>query len=262
MGATEDKDQGQWAGDAGKAALGASTPEIDSGGAEAGGSEAGGSEDRLSRFFAVDRMGATSSDPSKLLKRVLPWVTGVVLIAVLAWPFIRQSSDSVTLSYKDLVGKSEQVRIAGATYTGLDDQQRPFRVTAAEGMQERSDSDFAALQDVTAEMELSDQNQVTLTSESGRYDRSQNLLRLAQGIQVETTTGYVLNTEAALVDMATNTASGAAAVVGQAPFGNFTAQGFTLNVDTHHLVLQGGVKVRLDPGKRATDPQPPTAIAD
>lgn len=212
--------------------------------------------DRLSRFFAVRQRGdRESAERSRILKKILPWVTGVVLVSLLAWPFINQHSDSITLSYKDLIGQSEQVRIMGAHYTGTDARNRPFEVSAAEGLQERTDSDYATLTKVEASMQLNPVDRVSVTGGTGNYDRAKDHLRLANGITLDSSNGYKLKTERADVNLATKVATGTMDVSGSAPFGSFSAHGFTLNADSRQLTLEGGVRVKLDPGKRATDPK-------
>lgn len=221
-----------------------------------GPSEAG--TDRMTRFFAVkSRGGRESAERSRILKKVLPWVTGVVLVAVLAWPFINQRSDSITLSYKDLISQGEQVRIIGAHYTGTDTKNRPFEVNAAEGMQERTDSDHASLTRVEARLQVSATDSVAVTGGTGAYDRARDHLGLAGGITLNSTSGYKLETEKADVDLAAGVAKGTTDVSGAAPFGSFSAKGFTLGLEDRHLTLEGGVRVKLDPGKRKTDPVRP-----
>ncbi|MDA5192988.1 LPS export ABC transporter periplasmic protein LptC [Govanella unica] len=221
---------------------------------QADGSTGDEGADRLSRFFAVRQRGdRESAERSRILKKILPWVTGVVLVALLSWPFINQHSESITLSYKDLIGQSEQVRIKGAHYTGVDARDRPFEVMADEGLQERTDSDYATLTKVEASMELSPQDKVAVTGGTGKYDRAKERLSLASGITLDSSTGYKLQTDQAEVDLATKVASGTVDVTGSAPFGSFSAKGFTLKLDDRQLTLEGNVKVKLDPGKRMTD---------
>lgn len=212
--------------------------------------------DRLSRFFAArPRMDGHAGRGSRLLRRVLPLAFLLLLGTVLLWPVFNERSDSITLSYEDLQLGGEQIRLQNARYSGSDLRDRPFMVSADLALQEGVNADRALLTGVKAQIEISEGDMVTVTAGEGVYRRLEEKLVLDGGIHLNSDSGYMLSVERAEVDLSSGLAQGESPVSGSAPFGSFSAQGFTLDARARSLELQGHVRVRLEPGGQTTGGQ-------
>jgi lipopolysaccharide export system protein LptC len=168
---------------------------------------------------------------------------------VVLWPMLQDTGTNITLSYKDIESHGEQIRMIGARYAGTDLKNRPFEISADLAVQDRPNAVEVGLSGVKASIDLGAQGRVTVVGREGVYRPEQERLEVKGGIELSADTGYKLSAAAAEVDLKTGQGRGAQAVSGEAPFGSFSANGFAINVYDRTLVLDGGVKVRLDPGE-------------
>ncbi len=212
----------------------------------------GANQDQSRPDVFAQRTVTSDSDSaarSRLLKRVLPITTGILVVVMLAWPLLSKRADNVSLSFKEIARRGEQVRVVGAHYMGTDVLNRPFEISAETAVQDGVDAEEANLTGIKASIEISPDETVTVTGGEGIYARRKDHLSLTRGIVFSTDSGYRIDSEKADIDLAAGVATSKSAVKGAASFGSFSANGFTLDAKKQSLVLDGGVKVRLEPGK-------------
>lgn len=208
----------------------------------------GSDGDRLSRFFAArPRLEGRVGHGGRIMRRVLPLGVGLLLVAIIAWPMINRESGSITLTYSELRTGGEQIRMENARYTGTDMRDRPFAVSADLAVQEGVNADRVLLTGVHAEIEAGADDMLTVTAGEGVFRRSEDSLVLDGGINLNSESGYMLSVENAEVDLGSGIAQGQSPVSGAAPFGHFSADGFTLHARERVLNLEGRVRVRLEP---------------
>jgi len=208
----------------------------------------GSDGDRLSRFFAArPRLEGRVGHGGRILRIVVPTGVGLLLLLVVAWPMINRESSSITLTYSELRTGGEQIRMENARYTGTDLRDRPFAVSAKLAVQEGVNADRVLLTGVHAEMEAGEDDLLTVTAGEGVFQRSSDSLVLDGGINLTSESGYMLSVEQAEVNLGTGIAEGRSPVSGAAPFGHFSADGFTLQARERILSLEGRVRVRLEP---------------
>jgi lipopolysaccharide export system protein LptC len=205
-------------------------------------------EDRLMDFFS-DRPAAEESGRAALwLKRLLPIAVVIALAVVVLWPSIQDTGTNITLSYKDIETHGEEIRMTGAKYAGTDAKNRPFEVSADLAVQDSPKAVTVALDGVKASIDLGDQ---------GIYRPKDEQLDIKGGIELTSDTGYRLSASDAHVNLKTGQGHSDLPVSGAAPFGAFSANGFDINVHDRTLVLDGSVKVRLEPGEPDSESQSP-----
>jgi lipopolysaccharide export system protein LptC len=107
----------------------------------------------------------------------------------------------------------------------LDDKKRPFSVSAGKATQADRDADVIVLAGPQADITLEDGAWLTLTADSGRYRRAAQLLDLNGQVNLFHDQGYELHTRDVHIDLAKGSAVSSAAVDGQGPSGELTAQG-------------------------------------
>lgn len=223
------------------------------------GKKRGSDGDRLSRFFAArPRLEGRVGHGGRIMRRILPLGVGLLLVAVIAWPMINRESGSITLTYSELRTGGEQIRMENARYTGTDMRDRPFAVSADLAVQEGVNADRVLLTGVHAEIEGGADDMLTVTAGEGVFRRSEDSLVLDGGINLNSDSGYMLSVERAEVDLASGVAGGQSPVSGAAPFGHFSADGFTLDSRERVLNLEGRVRVRMEPEGMKIAPAPGT----
>ena len=182
------------------------------------------------------------------IKRLLPIGAVALLAAVALWPEIERAEDRGRVSFRRVVQSGpEQVRVIEPRYQGLDDQSRPYNVTAALARQAGS-AEVIELDRPRADMLLSDGGWVLLESRDGRYDRGQNRLDLAGDVTLWHDNGSVLVTGTAAIELGAGSAQGDSPVAAQGPFGTLTSEGFRLSERGQVVVFTGRSRLMLEGG--------------
>jgi lipopolysaccharide export system protein LptC len=161
-----------------------------------------------------------------LAKRVLP-VAAVALLALVAlWPEFSSQLEQGRYTYHVGAGAPEGGALTDARYRGVDQQGRPFTVTAALARQaghQRTD-----LTDPKADITLGADGWLMVQARKGVYMQGSNQLDLSGDVTLYRDDGTTLTTDSVTVDLGAGAASSAARVHVEGPFGTLDAQGFTV----------------------------------
>lgn len=181
-----------------------------------------------------------------LAKRVLPVAAVALLATVALWPEFEGAAERGRLAFKRVVQvRPEALRIIEPRYQGVDEQNRPYTVTADVAVQ-ASDADIVQLQAPRADIVMSDGAWIYVESREGRYDKPRNALDLAGQVTVHHDDGTQFVTETARVDLGGGNAEGDDPVAAQGPFGTLTAEGFRLYERGARVVFTGRARVVLE----------------
>jgi lipopolysaccharide export system protein LptC len=161
-----------------------------------------------------------------LAKRVLPLVALALLLLVAFWPEIQGNGDRNRISYRRIDITPEGGQLTDAHYQGVDDNGRPYTVTATRVRQvgpERTD-----LEAPKADMQMQSGEWLMVQAKRGIFEQKANRLDLAGEVTLYRDDGTMLVTESASLDMRANAAAGHDMVHAEGPFGVLDAQGFTV----------------------------------
>src|SRR4051812_40085280 len=176
-------------------------------------------------------------------KVALPTLAVGVLLIVVVWPMLERRNQPY-LAPPD----AGQLEMSDARYRGEDEKSRPFEVRAEKATRTNSQSKLVDLVNPEAEMVLEGGSWITISAETGRYDRQSGQLSLSGHVTLYHDQGYEFTTEAAEVDTAAGTAWGNARVTGQGPFGDLDAAGFRLADGGKTIVFSGPARLVLPNG--------------
>lgn len=181
-----------------------------------------------------------------IAKRLLPLAAVGLLATVALWPEFESAADRGRLAFKRVLQvQPEALRVIEPRYQGMDEQNRPFTLTAEVAVQ-AGDQEVVQLQAPRADLVLSDGGWVYVESRTGLYDRHGSQLDLAGRVTVHHDDGTQFVTEAAKVDLAAGGAAGDAPVAAQGPFGTLTAEGFRLRDRGQVVIFTGQSRVVLE----------------
>jgi lipopolysaccharide export system protein LptC len=185
----------------------------------------------------------------RLGKWLLP-IAGVGLLAAIAvWPELDRMEDRARVSFRRVVqAQPDAVRLVEPRYQGLDEQNRPFTVTAAVAAQAES-PDVVDLERPRADIVMTDGSWVLLESSTGRFDKGRNRLDLTGEVTLWQDGGNMLVTEAAEVQLHAGAASGDRPVAAQGPFGTLVSEGFRLTERGQVVVFTGRARAMLEGGQ-------------
>ena len=181
-----------------------------------------------------------------LLSKRMLWVLAVLLtgaIIITAWI---NSGDEGRLTFTGVtvpVGTPEPAAMIKPRYQGVDQQGRPFTISADRVIQK--DSDTVLLEQLNADMAMNADAWAALSANTGIYKVDERLLDLQGAIHLFYEGGHEFRTEKARVDVGKGEAAGDEPVEGQGPSGTLKADRFTILERGAILRFFGHVKVVL-----------------
>lgn len=179
-----------------------------------------------------------------VMKVLLPTLAAVLLGLVMAWPRLAQDDNRFQVGFAKLAPKDvESLTMVNARYFGVDDDNKPFAVSAEQATQVKQDQ--IALQTPKADFTSSGGANVVVDADTGTYFQQSKLLELRGNVSIYHDAGYELHTEAAMIDLGRNSATGDRPVNGHGPQGNIQSQGFELRDKGHEVVFTGKSKLML-----------------
>jgi len=131
------------------------------------------------------------------------------------------------------------VGMINARFSGRDNRNRSFTVTAEKAQQNDSESTVIHLVRPKADVDMTDGRQVAIRAESGIYVRTDQMLNLAGDVTVSDNRGFEFHTTSASVDLGQHTATGDAPVTGRGPSGDITSEGFRVLDDGDRVLFTG-----------------------
>ena len=186
---------------------------------------------------------------TKIMKLAVPIAGACLLVLIVAWPYLRDYESGFTLSFQDLSRSNEKIRLMDPRYVGVDKENRRFEIAAKSALQDQGDSGDVNLDSIRAMVTLKNGSDVVLTAKAGQYFPRKALLDLVGGIRIASGSGYEVTLDHAQYNVDAAIASSDNRVSGEAPFGAFTANSFSADIEGRSFKLKGGVHVRVDPRK-------------
>lgn len=185
----------------------------------------------------------------RIAKWFLPLAGVGLLLAIAVWPELDRMEDRARVSFRRVIqAQPEAVRLVQPRYQGLDDQNRPFSVTATVATQTEN-ADIVDLDRPRADVLLTDGSWVLLESNQGRFDKGQHLLDLSGDVTLWQDGGNLLVTAAAQVQLQEGSASGDEPVAAQGPFGTLVSEGFRLIDRGQVVIFTGHARAVLEGGQ-------------
>lgn len=183
----------------------------------------------------------------RLAKLLLPLGALALLSAIALWPEIDGAADRGRMAFRRATQtEADAMRISGARYQGVDEQNRPYNVTANSAVQQEK-TGLIDLEKPRADILLTNGAWMLLESQEGQYNRPQNLLDLQGHVTLWHDNGTTMKTDAAHIDVHAGEADSDRPTAAQGPFGTIESQGFRLRdrgqvmifTGKSHAVLEG-----------------------
>lgn len=183
-----------------------------------------------------------------VMRHALPVLALGVMGVVLAYALYPRS-DRMALSYETANGVQGDLSMIRPRLSGTDSKGNPYLITAEKAVQQGKNARRVALTSVDADLQYEGGRWANANAGAGFVDLDAKVLTLSQGLSIFTDTGYEMHTDTAVADLNQNTIVSKTKVNGQGPMGTFSANSFVLNRQTHHLILQGDVRMKIYPKK-------------
>ena len=181
-----------------------------------------------------------------LTKWVLPAGALLLLGSLAVWPELGHMRDQERIAFQRMSSAVGGATVTDARYRGVDEQGRPYTVTAATA--EQVTQDRINLTTPKADTTLANGTWLMLQSKQGVYLQNSDQLDLSKDVTLYRDDGTTVTTSSASIDLKLGAAAGSEPTHAEGPFGTLDAQGFTITdkgtaiqfTGPAHLVLNGG----------------------
>jgi lipopolysaccharide export system protein LptC len=199
----------------------------------------------------------------RLLRFLLPasGALALVVLSVMSWV---STPAPYEITVADKYVSLDGIVMDRPTLTGFDKQNRRYKVSAEQAIQNITTPSQIRLNDISAEVTLPDQGSATITAGGGDYDNSRNTLKLLGGIKVDSTLGYKVSMKNAEINLQAGSLVSKNPVTIRYQDSEITGDTMTVSDGGKVIVLEGRVQSSLMPPKRpaaegkAAKPEPAT----
>ncbi len=198
-----------------------------------------------------------------ILRWILPVLAVLVLIAVVALPALKEfhinrlseksqtrlKVEEVSLSMPK-AGQPMELQVSHPEYSGLDEQNRPYVITADRVIQKGMTAETSMnLENPLATLTLNKEKNesMALNAVTGLYDPKAKTLQLGGPVKLTHTLGYSLDMQNLSVDLTKGHAVTDKPVSGSGPAGTLSGEAMELLERGNHIVLKGRSKIVLNP---------------
>ena len=178
------------------------------------------------------------------MRWLLPVVALGLILLVALWPQLKMDEDEFRIGFAALdmmdVTRDEMLN---PRYTGVDEEDQPFTVTASKAIRAQNDASLIELDKPQADMTLDNQAWVSVTAREGIYNQDSQVLDLSGEVAIFHDSGYQFHTESARLDLNRKTARGEDPVTGHGPLGQIVSDGFFIDHNKSRVPFTGQAKL-------------------
>ena len=180
----------------------------------------------------------------RLTKFLLPLAALGLLALIALWPEIDRAKDHGRLSFSKFAAEVDGAKLTDARYRGVDEQGRPYTITAKTAKQVTPDR--ANLTTPVGDLSMKDGSWLQVRSKDGVYLQHAGSLDLSHDVVLYRDDGTTMTTESAAVDLKSGAAAGSVTVHAEGPFGTLDAQGFMLTDNGAAIQFAGPARLVLN----------------
>ncbi len=182
-----------------------------------------------------------------LMRVALPLLAVVMALVILLSPVFRHEELSFLINREKLDIGGDAVEVVRPRYRGVDDEGRPFVLSAERARQEHPDAPEVRLENLTLDFAMKDGRTASLNAPSARWRSGEDLVLLEEGLEGRTSDGYVLHAANGEVDLVARRLVLRGGVTGSGPLGRFEAGSGRFEMEERRLLLFGPVRFRILP---------------
>ena len=187
-------------------------------------------------------------------KWALPAAAILLLGSIIAWPEVEHLLSANKTVLRELANiRIESGNLVGATYRGVDEQQRPFMITADSAHQ--INDNRMDLTNPVADILPQSGGWMLARSAKGVYMQHAHLLDLTGNVTLYRSDGLMMHTPMVDIDVRRGIAASDAWVHIEGPFGQLDAQGFLLSQHDGIAQFRGPGRLILNDDRHSTPDQ-------
>ena len=163
-------------------------------------------------------------------------------------PLSPRGEVSFLLDRNEVAVIDERLSVDNAMYRGRDNAGRPFSITAGEAVQRSSAEGLVRMDELVAQLLLSD-GPARLTASGGTYDIDSEIVTIDGAVRLSAADGYSMVARGVSINLDERTISGDGGVEGEIPAGTFSADRMRADLDARTVTLEGNTRMRIVPGQ-------------
>lgn len=182
------------------------------------------------------------------VRLLLPLVAIAIIAALMTWPAQEQNIAVLEEEQKQSLQNVRKNELESPRFESVDDENRPYTVTADKAIQAPEDENILLLSNPVADMLLNTGNWVAIKSDNGTYLQDAEKLTLEDNVRLFHDDGYEMVMKKLDINLKTRTASSNTSVAGQGPAGSIEATGLRGDNMLGVLAFTGPAKLILKDG--------------
>ncbi|WP_162906497.1 LPS export ABC transporter periplasmic protein LptC [Algihabitans albus] len=190
------------------------------------------------------------------MKLLLPTVAVGLVLLIAIWPQIERTG-GFRLDAIETFGDTpvpEEATMINPRYEGIDENRRPFMITADVARQlDPGEEETIDMRQPAADLFDDVGKWLAITADHGVYERGQEVLLLDGNVNIFHDDGYELQTDQAVVDLAADLATSSMPTFGQGSFGTITSEGLRVEERGARVFFTGRAHMVLYPSDQ--DPE-------
>lgn len=185
-------------------------------------------------------------------KVILPIIALGILSTLFLFSRNIDPTQSIPFADVDVAELAREQRIGAPNYAGVTEDGDAISITATTARPQVGNAKIISATDLTAVIEDTSGGRIDMMSKSGVIDSEQQQVTMGGGVQILTSTGYIINTKGIVAALDETSMVSDGPITATGPLGSLTAGQMVLEKqnsieDTHLLVFKGGVKLIYDP---------------
>lgn len=184
----------------------------------------------------------------RFMKLLLPLMLVGIIGLLIIWPQISQV-ETVPLNQDDLralQSAERENRLLRPVFNTLDNQGRPFSITAESARQSREAQETVFLTAPQAEIHDDTESVYSLEAKTGTYDQNAKILILGDGVLLRDTDDNVLTTDRLITDIPQNRAQSEGPATLTTRMGTIEGQSVIIDHQKQTTVFQGPAKAVIN----------------
>lgn len=181
-----------------------------------------------------------------ILRYLLPAVAVGLILLLLVWPRVNQVGERFAVGLSDLrIDEPTNSTMVNARFDGIDDEGRPYRVTADQATQRPDDERLVDLERPTGDILTADQTWIAVEAKTGLYNKDEEVLDLEDGVTLFHDQGYEMTTESAKIYMNEGRVVGQRPVDAHGPSGTIRSEGIRIKDRGAVVVFTGPAHMKI-----------------
>ncbi len=138
-----------------------------------------------------------------------------------------------------------EIAMTKAKYSGLDEKQQPFNITADKASRSSNTPDMINLTNPMADVLLQDNSWVAVYGENGNYMQEHMQLFLNGRVKLFHDAGYEILTDSLHIDLKKSAINSESDIIGHGPKGKIQAKGLEFSSSDNKIIFYGPAKLTL-----------------